>query len=318
MYGAKLWQKTARNALNVQNLWNGQILPFFASSFFNSIILYDDFWLFFSFSFFWYSANTYRMIIVVWFSLASCSLPKVHLFREDNFYLLLCFRLLFGTPKFSRILEPARNLYGLFRSRVVFRAVVSHLYHTHSQFTMSGFVCVCVCAYGRGAMVMMLASSVSANEAQFRIQIINVFLSVGRVVQLNPCAWFTMRHTRNGLLWDALTTYRGGEREISGVLLLSALFFFVALAQTTMIFGWQWLLMLLWFGWFNRNIKCQTFAQNTDSFIRFFFYFSDEILISIYLLVQNFWRILNQETDLLCFAAIVRVFFLLNSLVIRL
>lgn len=201
-------------------------MPFFASSFFNSIILYDDFWLFFSFSFFWYSANTYRMIIVVWFSLASCSLPKVHLFREDNFYLLLCFRLLFGTPKFSRILEPARNLYGLFRSRVVFRAVVSHLYHTHSQFTMSGFVCVCVCAYGRGAMVMMLASSVSANEAQFRIQIINVFLSVGRVVQLNPCAWFTMRHTRNGLLWDALTTYRGGEREISGVLLLSALFFF--------------------------------------------------------------------------------------------
>lgn len=42
---------------------------------------------------------------------------------------------------------------------------------------------------------MMLASRISANEAKFRIQIINVFLSVGRVVQLNPCAWFTMRHT---------------------------------------------------------------------------------------------------------------------------
>lgn len=173
-------------------------------------------------------------------------------------------------------------------------------------------LCVCVCAYGRGAMVMMLASSVSANEAQFRIQIINVFLSVGRVVQLNPCAWFTMRYTRNGLLWDALTTYRGGEREISGVLLLSALFFFVALAQTTMIFGWQWLLMLLWFGWFNRNIKCQTFAQNTFFFIspmKFWFRF-----ICSFKTFDEF----SIRKPICCVLLRSYAFFFLNSLVIRL
>lgn len=54
-------------------------------------------------------------------------------------------------------------------------------------------------------MVMMLASTISANEAKFRIQIINVFLSVGRVVQLNPCAWFTMRNTE---FYGASALYR--------------------------------------------------------------------------------------------------------------
>lgn len=68
------------------------------------------------------------------------------------------------------------------------------------------------------------------------------------------------------------------KRKISGVLLLFALFSLVLDAQrdnddTRLT---QWLLMLLWLAGFNRKIKCQTFAQNTDSFIRlriaFFFY----------------------------------------------